>query len=122
MIAADLLPTARLVPTSQERVLRRLRRVVRRRVRVDMANLGTSTVTMSDGSLDIRLRASGLDPRVVTWEADRPVDLVVLYTGCGMRLAGRGGLDGELVLPATACVDAYLAFCYDDEVDAAIAA
>ena len=121
MIAADHLPAARLLPTSQERVLRRLRRVVRRRVRVDVATLGSATVAMSDGSLHLRLR-SGLDPRVVSWEADRPVDLVVLYTGCGMRLAGRGGLDGELVLPATACADAYLAFCYDDEVDAAVAA
>ena len=46
----------------------------------------------------------------------------MLYTGCGMRLAGGGGMDGQLVLPATHCEDAYLAFCYDDEVDGAIAA
>jgi hypothetical protein len=122
MFAQDHLPAARLLPTSQDRVLRRLRRVVRRRVRVDVAALGTSTVAMTDGSLHVRLRASGLDPRVVTWEADRPVDLVVAYTGCGVRLAGRGGLDGELVLPASACADAYLAFCYDDDVDGAVAA
>jgi hypothetical protein len=121
MIAADRLPPARLLPSSQDRVLRRLRRVVRRRVRVDVATLGTATVALTDGSLHVRLR-SGFDPRVVSWEADRPVDLVVLYTGCGMRLAGSGGLDGELVLPATACADAYLAFCYDDEVEGAIAA
>ena len=121
MIAIDSLPAARVLPSSQDRVLRRLRRVVRRRVRVDIASLGSATVALTDGSLHVRLR-SGLDPRVVTWESDRPVELVVLYTGCGVRLAGRGGLDGELVLPATACADAYLAFCYDDEVEGAIAA
>jgi hypothetical protein len=121
MIAADSLPAARILPRGQDRVLRRLRRVVRRRLRVDVGTLGTATVALSDGSLHLRLR-SGLDPRVVSWEANRPVDLVVLYTGCGMRLAGRGGLDGQLVVPATACADAYLAFCYDDEVEGAIAA
>jgi hypothetical protein len=121
MIAVDRLPATRVVPSRPDRVLRRLRRVVRRRVRVDLGSLGTGPVALTDGSLHVRLR-SGLDPRVVAWESDRPVELVVLYTGCGVRLAGRGGLDGELVLPATACADAYLAFCYDDEVDGRIAA
>ena len=121
MIAVDDLPPARLLPGSRERVLRRLRRVVRRRVRVDVARLGGAPVAMTDGSLHVRLR-SGLDPRVVSWEATRPVELVVLYTGCGVRLAGSGGLDGEIVLPADGCADAYLAFCYDAEVDGAIAA
>jgi hypothetical protein len=120
MTAADALP-ARLVPTGRERVLRRLRRVVRRRVRVDVTGLGGAPLDVTDGSLHLRVR-SGLDPRVVAWEADRPVDLVVLYTGCGMRLAGRGGMDGEVVLPAAACDDAYLAFCYDAEVDGAVPA
>ena len=121
MIALTPSSPSRLLPIGHDRVLRRLRRVVRRRVRVDVAHLGGAPVAMTDGSLQVRLR-TGLDPRVVTWEANRPVDLVVLYTGCGMRLAGGGGLDGELVLPATHCADAYLAFCYDDEVDGSIAA
>ena len=121
MIAVDHLPAARLLPAGRERVLRRLRRVVRRRVRVEIAHLGGSPIATTDGSLHVRLR-SGLDPRVVAWEADRPVELVVLYTGCGVRLAGSGGLDGEIVLPVAACDEAFLAFCYDDEVDGAIAA
>jgi hypothetical protein len=121
MTAAHTISPVRLLPTGHDRVLRRLRRVVRRRVRVDVAHLGGTPLAVTDGSLTVRLR-SGLDPRVVTWEASRPVELVVLYTGCGMRLAGGGGMDGELVLPATHCEDAYLAFCYDAVVEGSIAA
>jgi hypothetical protein len=88
---------------------------------VDLNRLAAATVTVTDGGLHVRVRA-GLDPHTVTWEADRPVELVVLYTGCGARWAGRGGLDGEVRLLSAPCADAYLAFCYDAEVEGAIPA
>lgn len=121
MIAVPAQSVAHRPAAAPERVFRRLRRIVRRRVRVDVHVLRGTPITAGDGTLSVRVR-SGLEPGSVAWEADRPVELVVLYTGCGVRLAGAGGLDGELVLPPVPCADAYLAFCYDAPVESSIPA
>jgi hypothetical protein len=101
------------------RLLRRLRHVVRRRVRVELAGLVGATV--SDGELTLRIDTlSARDPRVVAWSADRLVALVVLHDGCGARVIGGGGLMGRLELPSACAPDAFLAFCYDAEAAASL--
>jgi hypothetical protein len=109
-----------LAPAAAARTMRRLRVVVRRRLRVDLAGLADGTVT--DGGLRVSLETvSPRDPYLVEWTADRPVALVVLHDGCGARVIGTGGQVGRLELPATSCPGAFLAFCHDVDTREAIA-
>ncbi len=39
----------------------------------------------------------------------------MIHDGCGVRALGDGGIEGVIELPAAACPQAYLAFCYDAE-------
>jgi hypothetical protein len=108
-----------LAPSSDGRLLRRLRHVVRRRIRVDLDGLVGATVT--DGELTLRIDTlSARDPRIVAWSADRLVALVVLHDGCGARVIGGGGLMGRLELPSVTGEGAFLAFCYDAEAAASL--
>jgi len=108
-----------VAPSSDGRLLRRLRHVVRRRVRVDLDGLVSATVT--DGELTLRIDTlSARDPRIVAWSADRLVALVVLHDGCGARVIGGGGLMGRLELPSVTGDGAFLAFCYDAEAAASL--
>lgn len=120
-VPAPALPAvARQLPVDDVRILRRLRRIVRRRIRFDLAALGTGGATVSDGDQAVRLATvSPRDPRVVAWEADRAVALVVLNDGCGARIVGLGGLTGRIELPSGLCARAFLAFCYDGELEGA---
>jgi hypothetical protein len=95
-------------------MLRRIRRVVRCRLRVELAALALAPALVSDGDLRVVLtpRSAG-NRRVVAWRADRAVELVVIRDGCGARVLGPGGHEGRIELPASACPDAYVAFCYD---------
>jgi hypothetical protein len=100
--------------------LRRVGRLARRRMRIDGATLRNGTHT--DGTLRVEIRGLGSPaaavPETFTWEADRPVALVIT----------RSGLDGEDVSfqvgPARSGVGGsssigdgsgirYVAFCYD---------
>jgi hypothetical protein len=111
-------PPASLVPGGDVRVLRRLRRIVRRRVRLDLSLLagdrGAASVT--DGDLWVLVETiTPRDPHTLAWTADLPVALVVLHDGCGARVLGGGGLSGRIELPSILCPRAFLAFCYDGE-------
>lgn len=119
--AAVPAPTAPdAVPPADTRVQRRLRRIVRRRVRIDVAALGAPAIAASEGELTVQVvTVSAHDPRILAWQADRPVALVVLHDGCGARVLGIGGLAGRLELPAGICPRAFLAFCYDTDADGA---
>jgi len=109
-----------LAPSGEARLLRRMRRVVRQRIRVELAGLADGSV--SDGELGLRIEiVSPRDPYVLAWSADRLVALVVLHDGCGARVIGGGGLMGRVELPSVSCAGAFLAFCYDAEAGAAAA-
>jgi hypothetical protein len=113
-------PTNGPLPTADTRLLRRLRRIVRPRVRLDVAALRAGAAAASDGAQAIRVTTvSPRDPHVIAWEADQPVALVVLNDGCGARIVGRGGPAGRIELPSSLCPQAFLAFCYDTETEAA---
>jgi len=95
-------------------VLRRLRRVVRRRLRVELASLQASPTTASDGGRQVVVtQVSTRDPRVLAWRADDDIATVVYHDGCGAREIGGGGLHGLITLPTVPSPGAYLAFCYD---------
>jgi hypothetical protein len=119
-IATDPMPrpvVARPEPAPDDAwMLRRLRVVVRRRVRVDVAATAPTAWIASDGDLVIALetvRAS--DPRILAWRSNREVALVVIHDGCGARAVGSGGTNGRIELPGALGTDAFLAFCYDTE-------
>ena len=112
-------PMPGALPAADGWLLRRLRRIVRRRVRLDVATLGPGAAAASDGAQAIRVTTvSPRDPYVIAWEADLPVALVVLNDGCGARIVGRGGPAGRIELPSSLCARAFLAFCYDTETEA----
>lgn len=97
-------------------MLRRLRVVVRRRVRVEVASIASTARIVSDGDLAIALETvRERDPRILAWRANREVDLVVIHDGCGARAVGSGGSAGRIELPGGLGPDAFLAFCYDTE-------
>ena len=117
--APTVVAASAFAPTTDVRLLRRLRHVVRRRVKVELDGLVAASV--SDGEIDLTVRTvSARNPHVVEWTADRLVALVVLHDGCGARVIGGGGLMGRLELPSIACAGAFLAFCYDAEVGVAL--
>ena len=102
--------------------LRRARRMSRRRMRIDGAELRNGVHT--DGRLTVVI--SGLDdaaagaPHTFDWRADRPIALVIVRAGVdgedvsfevGPRISGRG--TGPLVGDGSGI--RYVAFCYDAE-------
>jgi hypothetical protein len=117
--APTVVAASAFAPTTDVRLLRRLRHVVRRRVKVELDGLVRTSV--SDGEIDLHVETvSARDPKVLHWSADRLIALVVLHDGCGARVIGGGGLMGRLELPSVACAGAFLAFCYDGEPGAAV--
>ena len=95
-------------------VLRRLRRVVRRRLRVELASLQASpTVAVDGGRRIVVTQVSSRDPRVLAWRSDDVIATVVYHDSCGAREIGVGGIHGLITLPTVSVPGAYLAFCYD---------
>lgn len=117
-------PTTRSIDASNHR-LRRIGRIVRRRLRIEGADLRNGIHT--DGRLSVVI--SGLDtadegrPEMFQWWSDRPVALVITRSsgdggdvaftkgpvrwGTGIRRPGDGGIK-------------YIAFCYDTDRQTAV--
>ena len=83
--------------------LRRLGRVARRRMRIDGDALRNGSHT--NGQLTVQISGLGAStagvPESFTWQADRPIALVIV----------RSGIDGD------GSGIRYVAFCYDDKVE-----
>jgi hypothetical protein len=109
--------------------LRRVGRLARRRMRIEGAQIANGIHT--DGRLTIEISglspASAGAPQAFEWKADRPIALVIVRSGLdgddvtfqvGPARSGSGL--GARVSDGTGI--RYIAFCYDAEIETAVAA